>query len=332
MGSALITFIIRRILFIIPILILISIISFIIILAPPGDILTTRILELQEAYGNIADEQIAALRHRYGLDQPLFMQYYKWIEKILLQGDFGMSFEENRPVKEILLSRIPPTMLITTVTLLFIYIVAIPIGVYSAVKQYSFFDYIFTFFAFIGIATPNFLLALVLMYIFFESFGWSLGGLYSQGFQNAPWSLAKLVDLSKHLVLPVIVLGTAGTAGLVRVLRGTMLDEMKKAYVQTARSKGLSERVVDWKHVFRIAVLPIISTIGWLLPAIISGEAITSIVLNLPTTGVRLLDALKAQDMYVAGSFILILSTLTIIGTLISDILLATLDPRIRYD
>ena len=243
-----------------------------------------------------------------------------------------MSFEENRPVKEILLARIPPTMLITTVTLLFIYIVAVPIGVYSAVKQYSFFDYIFTFFAFIGIATPNFLLALILMFIFYESFGWSLGGLYSQGFQNASWSLAKFVDLSKHLVLPVIVLGTAGTAGLVRVLRGTMLDEMKKAYVQTARSKGLAERIVLWKHLFRIAVLPIISTIGWLLPAIISGEAITSIVLNLPTTGARLLDALKAQDMYVAGSFILILSTLTIIGTLISDILLAALDPRIKYD
>ena len=242
-----------------------------------------------------------------------------------------MSFEENRPVKEILLSRIPPTILITTVTLLFIYIVAVPIGVYSAVKQYSLFDYIFTFFAFIGVATPNFLLALVLMFIFYEAFGWSLGGLYSQGFQGASWSLAKLIDLGKHLVLPVIVLGTAGTAGLVRVLRGTMLDEMRKAYVQTARSKGLAERIVLWKHIFRIAVLPVVSTIGWLLPAIISGEAITSIVLNLPTTGARLLDALKAQDMYVAGSFILILSTLTVIGTMISDILLAALDPRIKY-
>ena len=331
MGSELITFIIRRILFIIPNLILISIVSFVIILAPPGDILTTRILELQEAYGSIADEQMAALRHRYGLDRPIYIQYYKWIQKILLQGDFGMSFEENRPVKEILLSRIPPTMLITTVTLLFIYIVAVPIGVYSAVKQYSSFDYIFTFLSFIGVATPNFLLALILMFVFYESFGWSLGGLYSQGFQSASWSFAKLIDLIKHLVLPVIVLGTAGTAGLVRVLRGTMLDEMRKAYVQTARSKGLAERIVLWKHIFRIAVLPIISTIGWLLPAIISGEAITSIVLNLPTTGARLLDALKAQDMYVAGSFILILSTLTVIGTMISDILLAALDPRIKY-
>ena len=328
------TFILRRLLFFVPTFVLISIISFLIIVAPPGDILTTRILELQQSHGDIADEQIAALRHRYGLDQPVFVQYWKWVRGIILRGDFGMSYDyyAYRPVKEILLSRIPPTMLITIVTLVFVYIVAIPIGVYSAIRQYSVFDYIFTFFAIAGRAIPNFLLALVLMVIFYEAFGWSLGGLYSQEYQSAAWSLAKLVDLLKHLILPIIVLGTAGTAGLVRVLRGMMLDEIRKAYVQTARAKGLAERVVIWKHVFRIAVLPVISTIGWLLPAIISGAAITSIVLNLPTTGARMLQALRGQDMYLAGSFILILSTLTIIGTLISDILLALVDPRIRYD
>lgn len=186
--------------------------------------------------------------------------------------------------------------------------------------------------SFIGRSIPNFLLALILMFIFYEGFGWSLGGLYSSNFENAPWTIAKILDLAKHLVLPIIVIGTAGTAGLVRVLRGMMLDELNKEYVRTARAKGLPERIVIWKHIFKIAVLPIISTIGWLLPRLVSGAMITSIVLNLPTTGATMLNALKNQDMFVAGSFVLILSTLTIIGTLVSDILLAWVDPRIKYN
>jgi peptide/nickel transport system permease protein len=224
------------------------------------------------------------------------------------------------------------TMLITLLTLLFSWIVAIPIGVYSAVKQYTVFDYIFTFFAFIGQSIPNFLLALVLMFLLYTNFGWSVGGLFSLEYESAAWSFGKFVDLLKHLVLPVIVIGTAGTAGMVRTLRGMILDELGKQYVQTARAKGLTEQIVLWKHIFRIAILPIISTIGWLLPRLVSGALITSIVLNLPTSGAEMYNALMNQDMYVAGAFVLLLSTLTIIGTLISDILLAQIDPRIQYE
>ncbi len=326
------TFILRRCLFIIPLLFLISVISFAVIQAPPGDYLTSQIEELRQQYGSAAERQIQALRQRYGLDQPMYIQYFNWIRNIIVDFDFGYSFAESRAVTEIIRARVPLTVLMTFVTLIFTWVVAIPIGVYSAVRQYTVFDYIFTFFAFIGRSIPNFLLALVLMFFFYTTLGWSLGGLFSPEFQGAPWSWAKVIDLARHLVLPVIVIGTAGTAGMVRVLRGMMLDELNKEYVQTARAKGLNERVVIWKHVFRIAVLPIISTVGWLLPRLVSGAMITSIVLNLPTTGARLFEALQHQDMYVAGSFILLLSSLTIIGTLISDILLAQIDPRIRYD
>ena len=325
-------YILRRFLYIIPTLVLISIIAFAVIQAPPGDFLTSQIEQLRQQYGSAAERQIEALRNRYGLGEPMYLQYFKWMEGILTEFDFGQSFAQNRSVKEIIIRRLPFTILMTFCTLIFTWIVAIPIGVYSAVKQYTVFDYVFTFMAFIGRSIPNFLLALVLMFIFYTSFGWSLGGLFSQEYQGAAWSFNKVLDLARHLVLPIIVIGTAGTAGMVRVLRGMMLDELNKEYVQTARSKGLNERVVIWKHVFRIAVLPIISTIGWLLPRLVSGAMITSIVLNLPTTGAAMYTALSDQDMYVAGSFVLLLSTLTIIGTLISDILLAQIDPRIRYD
>ncbi|MFW6036115.1 MAG: ABC transporter permease [Halothermotrichaceae bacterium] len=325
-------YIMRRCLYIIPTLILISIIAFAVIQAPPGDFLTSQIEQLRQQYGSAADRQIEAMRKRYGLGQPMYTQYFKWVTGILTRFDFGQSFAQNRSVKEIIIRRLPFTVLMTFCTLIFTWAVAIPIGVYSAVKQYTVFDYIFTFLAFIGRSIPNFLLALVLMYIFYANFGWSLGGLFSQDYQGAAWGVGKVLDLARHLILPIIVIGTAGTAGMVRILRGMMLDELNKEYVQTARSKGLSEKVVIWKHVFRIAVLPIISTIGWLLPRLVSGAMITSIVLNLPTTGAAMYSALSDQDMYVAGSFVLLLSTLTIIGTLISDILLAQIDPRIRYD
>lgn len=325
-------YILRRLLYIIPTLLLISIISFVIIQAPPGDFLTSQIERLEAKFGAQAEAQIKVLRESYGLNEPMYKQYYNWMKGIITKGDFGLSFQQNKAVTEIIKERVPLTIVMTFVTLIFTWVIAIPIGVLSAVKQYSIYDYIFTFIAFIGRSIPNFLLALVLMFYFYSAFGWSLGGLFSPEYKSAAWSLAKLIDLAKHLVLPVIVIGTAGTAGLVRVLRGMMLDELGKQYVQTARAKGLSERVVIWKHIFKIAVLPIISTIGWLLPRLISGALVTSIVLNLPTTGATLFNALQNQDMYIAGSFVLILSTLTIIGTLISDVLLCKIDPRIRYE
>ncbi len=323
---------IRRCFYMIITILLISLISFILIQAPPGDFLTSRLQSLRNQYGSAADEQIAALRHRYGLNKPIYVQYYKWISGILLHRDFGISFLNNKPVIEIIKERLPPTLLITFLTLILLYAIAIPIGIYSAVKHNSIFDYLFTFLAFIGQATPNFLLALVLMYIFYNKFGWSMGGLYSLEFVDKPWTMAKIIDLLRHLILPIIVVGTAGTAWVVRVLRGTMLDELGKEYVQTARAKGLSERQLLWVHPFKVAILPLVSTIGWLLPQLVSGAVITSIVLNLPTTGATLFTALQTQDMYLAGSMILLLSVLTVIGTLVSDILLIIIDPRIRYD
>ncbi len=325
------TYIIRRVLYMIPTVFLISIISFLIIQAPPGDFLTSRLQQLQETMGTLAEEEIEFLRSRYGLDRPLYEQYFKWVTNIILYNDWGQSFAQNRPVRDIISETVPLTILITFLTLLVTWIVAIPLGVYSAVKQYSAFDYSFTFVAFVGRSIPEFLLALILMFFFYSVFGWSLGGILSNEYRGQPFSLGMLADFLRHMILPVVVIGAAGTASLVRVLRSMVLDELGKQYVRTARSKGLPERAVIWKHVFRIAVLPIISTIGWLLPQLVSGALIVSIVLNLPTTGIAMFSALMNEDMFVAGSFILILSSLTVVGTLISDILLAVVDPRIRY-
>lgn len=330
-------FILRRILYFIPTVLLISIISFIVINAPPGDILTSQIEELEQKYGAAAERQVQALRERYGLDQPLLVRYFAWMKGIILRGDFGMSFSgayviEQRPVLDILLERLPYTLLISVLTLLFTWVMAIPIAVYSAARQHSLIDYVFTFIAFVGRSTPNFLIALVLMYLAYVNFGWSLGGMFSQQYVSAPWSWAKLVDFLQHLVVPVIVIGTGGMASIVRVLRATMLDELGKDYVQTARAKGVPEWKVIWTHPTKVALLPIVSTIGWLLPGIFSGSTVTAIVLNLPTIGLSMYNALRNQDMYLAGSCILVFSVLTVIGTLISDILLAKMDPRIRYD
>ncbi len=325
-------YIIRRCLYMVPTVFIISIVAFLVIQAPPGDFLTSYMAELQETLGPMSTREIEFLREQYGLDRPIWEQYLTWIWKIVSEGDFGPSLAQNRPVSEILWERIPLTIGITFLTLVFTWIVAIPLGVYSAVRQYSLFDYSFTFLAFLGRSIPEFMLALILMFLAYSLLGWSLGGLFSPEYQFAPWSFGKVVDLFKHLLLPIIVIGASGTAFLVRVLRGMVLDELGKLYVQTARAKGLAERVVIWKHVFRISMLPIISTVGWLLPQLVSGEVIASIVLNLPTTGSAMFTALRDQDMYLAGSFILILSLLTVIGTLVSDILLAVIDPRIRYD
>ncbi len=320
-----------RILMMIPTLFAISIVSFLIIQLPPGDFLTSYLAQLTSMGETVSEEVIEALRARYGLGSPVYVQYWTWMTGIITQGDFGMSLLWGRPVSELLWERVSLTVMVSASSVLFIWVVAIPIGIYSAVRQYSIGDYIFTFLGFLGLATPPFMLALIALWIVFVSTGSVLVGLFSPEFIDAPWSFAKALDLLAHLWIPMVILGTAGTAGTIRVIRAQMLDELHKPYVVTARAKGVSELKLLFKYPVRIALNPFFSTLGWLLPRLIAGEILVSIVLNLPTTGPLLLGALTNQDMYLAGSFMLILSTLTVIGTLISDILLAWVDPRIRY-
>ena len=324
-------YILRRIMWAIPTLLFISVVSFAIIQLPPGDYLTSYLASLA-ATGEYMDPEVAEeLRIQYGLDKPLYIQYLRWIWG-MLHGDFGYSLEWKEPVSKLIWERLALTFVLSLSTLLFTWLVAIPIGVYSATHQYSAFDYIFTFFGFLGRGIPNFLFALVLMWIGFAYFGVDVGGLFSHEYLNAPWSLAKVWDMIKHLWIPMIVIGTSGTAGLIRIMRANTLDELHKPYVMTARAKGLPENRLLWKYPVRVALNPFVSTIGWALPELVSGTTITAIVLSLQTTGPLLYRALLTQDMQLAGSFIMLLSTLTVIGTLISDILLAWLDPRIRYE
>jgi peptide/nickel transport system permease protein len=326
------SFIARRILYMIPTFIAVSIVAFIIIQLPPGDYLTTLVASMASQGETVDPAALEALRARYGLGEPMIVQYFKWMSNIFLRGDFGQSFEWNQPVIDLIWSRLTLTFLLSLSTLLFVWAVALPIGIYSAVRQYSMGDYVFTFFGFLGLAIPNFLLALVLMYIAFKYFNQSVGGLFSPEYQDAAWTWAKVKDMLSHLWIPMVIIGTAGTASLIRVMRANLLDELHKPYVVTARAKGLPEWQLTMRYPVRVALNPFVSTIGWVLPALISGEAIVSIVLSLPTTGPLLLRSLMSQDMYLAGSFILMLSTLTILGTLLSDILLALLDPRIRLE
>jgi peptide/nickel transport system permease protein len=324
-------FMIKRTLYMIPTLIAISIVSFVIIQLPPGDYLTTLVASLASQGEQVDPAALVALRERYGLGQPIYVQYYKWISNIVLRGDFGQSFAWNMPVSALIWERLVLTVVLSLAALLFVWIVAFPIGIYSAVKQYSLGDYFATFIGFIGLATPSFLIALVLMYVAFKYFNQSVGGLFSPEYQEAPWNWAKVLDLIGHLWIPMVILGMEGTASLIRVMRANLLDELRKPYVVTARAKGLPEWKVILKYPVRLALNPFISTVGWVLPGLVSGSAILSIVLSLPTTGPLLLRALLSQDMYLAASSILLLSVLTVIGTLISDLLLAWLDPRIRY-
>jgi len=322
-------FIINRILLMIPIVIIISVISFIIIQAPPGDYVSTYVARLG-AMGKLVDqEMIEALKTRYGVNQPLYVQYFKWAWNIL-RGDLGMSMQWNQPVITLIAQRLPWSILISSVAFLFVYAIGIPIGMLSATRQYSIRDYIFTFIGFIGLAIPNFLFALVLLWFYFVYTGNVAMGLFSTEFQTAAWSFAKFVDLLKHLWMSAIIVGTAGTAGVIRVMRANLLDELQKPYVMVARAKGLSERKVLYKYPFRIAINPIVSTIGWTLPDLVNGELLTSLVLGIPTIAPIFLGSLLMQDMYLAGSIVFILSLLTVTGTLISDILLAWVDPRIR--
>jgi peptide/nickel transport system permease protein len=321
----------NRVLWMIPTLLVISFVSFTIIELPPGDYLTSYIAALEESGQSVSYEQVEALRSRYHLDQPFIVRYFHWITSFV-QGDFGMSFEWNRPVADVIGERIFLTMAISSATLIFTWCLAIPIGIYCAVRQYSVADYSFTFLGFLGLATPNFLVALIFMYLSYSLTGSSPSGLFSPHFEDAPWSVAKLIDLVKHIWIPVVVIGTTGTAALIRVMRGNLLDELRKLYVTTARAKGLPYRTVLLKYPVRVALNPLISTIGWLLPSIIGGEIIVAVVMGLPTTGPLLLQALLNQDMYLAGGMIMLLALLTMIGTLLSDLLLLWLDPRIRYE
>jgi peptide/nickel transport system permease protein len=312
------------------VLLAVSLISFIIIELPPGDYLTTYITRLkQQGGGTITDDQIASLRHQYGLDLPMYSRYLKWMGN-LFQGDLGRSFQHNEPVWTLLRERLGLTVALSISTLVFTYVVAIPIGIYSAVHQYSFMDHFLTAIGFFGVATPNFLLALIVMFFLYRYFDLSIGGLFSPQYVTAEWSWAKFVDLLKHLPAPMLVIGLSNLTWLIRIMRGTLLDELNKPYVTVARSKGLEERRLLIKYPVRIAINPIISTIGYSLPAIFSGSTIVSIVLNMPTVGPLLFNALVSQDSYLAGSCVFVLSILTVIGTLISDILLAYVDPRIR--
>jgi len=323
-------FIVRRLLMMIPMLLAISLVAYIVMELPPGDYLTSYIAQLQASGQVIQQHEADALAHQYGLDQPGYVRYVKWVWR-MLHGDFGVSLEWRRPVADLIWARLGLTAGVTFATMIFTWLLAIPIGVYSATHQYSIGDYIATFLGFVGLGVPDFLIALVAIWLAFSYFDANLTGLFSREFQSASWSWAKFVDMLKHLWVPVLVLGLAGTAGLIRIMRANLLDELRRPYVVTGRAKGLSERKLLWKYPVRIALNPFISTIGWSLPSLVSGATIVSVVLNIPMNGPLLLEALRAQDMYLAGAFIMMLSVLTIVGTLISDILLAWIDPRIRY-
>lgn len=324
-------YILRRLLFAIPLLFLIAVVSFIIIELPPGDYLTVYVMNLRQSGEQIDQAALEVLRARYGLDKPVLARFFIWFAGVL-RGDFGYSFMWEKPVSELIGPRLWYTVLISVLATVFAWTLGFLIGVYSGIRQYSIGDYVFTVLGYIGLATPNFLLALILLWAVFVTFGVSLGGLFSPEYANAPWSWAKFVDLLKHIWLPVIVIGTGSMAGLIRILRANLLDELEKPYVTAAKARGVPEKKLYWKYPLRVAVIPFASTAGWALPEIVSGAVVTGIVLNLPTVGVILLDALKSQDMYLAGSLVMFLSIFTIIGTIISDIILAWLDPRIRFE
>ncbi|RVU36260.1 ABC transporter permease [Hwanghaeella grinnelliae] len=319
----------HRLLMMIPTLLVISVFVFIIIQLPPGDYLTTLVTELQAQGEEISQEKLEFYRQEYGFGEPVVLQYLHWLWG-LLQGNLGYSFEHEQPVADVVGDRALLTIVVSMGTIIFVYVVSFPIGVYSAVRQYSAGDYALTFVGFIGLATPNFLLALVLMYLANEYFGTSIGGLMDDHFKDQPMSWAKMVSILEHLWVPVIVIGTSGTAGMIRRLRANLLDELHKQYVVTARAKGVPPGKALIKYPLRMALNPFIADIGNILPEIISGSAIVSIVLSLETTGPMLLRALQSQDMYLAGSFLMFLALLTVLGTLISDLALAALDPRIR--
>ena len=307
----------------------ISVLSFIIIHLPPGDYVTSYIASMSASGSAVSEGEAQALREQLGLDRPMAVQYAKWMG-LIMTGNFGMAMEWNRPVADVIGDRLTLTMIVSFAAIVFTWGLALPIGIYSAVHPYSIADYAFTLIGFIGLAIPGFLLALVVMYVGFAYFGANVGGLFSPDFAEVPWSMAKAWDLAKHLPIPAIVLGVAGTAQLIRIMRSNLLDELRKPYVMTARARGLSEFRVIMRYPVRVALNPFVSTIGYLLPYVVSGSIIVSLVLSLPTVGPLLLKALIAQDMFLAGTIVLLLGVMTVIGTFLSDLLLMWVDPRIR--
>jgi len=325
-------FLLRRFVTMIFTVFIISILTFIIIQLPPGDYVDQMINRMISQGGQSPDPaSVERLKDLYGLNDPMPVQYAKWIWKIITRGEFGYSLAFREDAIKIITERLPATFLLSIASFMFVWMVSLPIGIYSAVKKYSLGDYVVSGVGFVGLAVPSFLLALICLYISYKYFQVAAIGLYSKEFANAPWSLARVVDLLKHIWIPMVVVGVGGTAGLIRTLRANLLDELNKPYVDTARAKGLSEARLLWKYPVRHALNPFVSTLGWMLPGLISGEVIVAIVLNLPTSGPVLYNALAQQDMYVAAGFLLLLSVLTVIGTFVSDILLALLDPRIRF-
>ena len=323
------TFIVRRLTTFIPMMFLMSVVAFGLIPAPPGDFLSDYVVQLQNQ-GEYADPgELESLRKQYGLGEPMYIQYAKWVWGVM-RWDFGKSLEMRVSVNDLINERLGLTIILGLFTVVFTWTLAIPIGIFSAVKQYSWVDYMFTFFSYLGVGTPNFLLALVIMWMVFAYFGMSITGLFSPDYVEAPWSVGKVVDMLKHIWVPMLILGTDGTARLTRIMRANLLDELNKPYVETARAKGLPEWQLIMRYPVRIAVNPIVSTIGWTLPQLFSGSLIVATVMSLPTLGPLLLRALYTQDMFLAGSIILILTALTLVGTLISDVVLALIDPRIR--
>ena len=311
-----------------------SVISWVVIELPPGDYVTIYVRELSSGGGDfsIADDGVTAtgLREQYGLDSNTFVRYWKWIGRIIFEQDLGTSMEYGKPVSEVVGERLLMTFILALTTAVFAWGLAVPIGIYSAVRQHSPEDYVFTFIGFLGLAVPDFLLALWLMWVSFSYFGTSIGGLFSPEYINEPWSWARLQDLIEHLWIAAFVVGTAGTAALIRVMRANLLDELNKPYVITARAKGMKEWKMVMKYPVRVALNPLISTLGYLLPFLISGAIIVSVVLNLPTEGPLLLRALLAEDMFISATIVMVLGVMTVLGTLLSDILLGLLDPRIR--
>ncbi len=325
------SYLLRRFIYMVVLLVMVSMFSFVLVQLPPGDYLSSYIARLRDTRGTDVDEaEILGLRQQYGLDQPMVVQYVKWVQN-MFQGDFGRSFAYNMPVVNMINERLGITIFTSLLTLIVTYAIAIPVGIYSATHQYSILDYLFTSVGFAGLAMPSFFLALVLMYYLVKYTGVNVGGLYSQQFLDQPMSWEKFADMLQHIPVLVIAVGLAGTASLIRIIRSGLLDELKKNYVTSARSKGLTEGRLLFKYPVRLALNPVISSIGWILPNIVSGATVTAIAMNIPTIGSLLYESLLAQDTYVAGASIMLLSFLTVVGMFISDVLLVVVDPRIRY-
>ncbi len=324
-----VSYVVRRFLLAILTTLAISVLSFMIIHLPPGDYVTSYIASMSASGSSVSEGEAQAMRIQLGLDRPVYIQYLKWMG-LIMQGNFGMAMEWSRPVLDVIGDRLTLTIVISLAAIVFTWALALPIGIYSAVKRYSFLDYTFTLVGFIGLAIPGFMLALIVMYVGFAYFGANVGGLFSPDFAEAPWTWARLWDLVKHLPIPAVVLGISGTAQMIRIMRSNLLDELRKPYVMTARARGLAESRVIMRYPVRVALNPFVSTIGYLLPYVVSGSIIVSLVLSLPTVGPLLLKALIAQDMFLAGTIVLMLGVMTVIGTFISDLLLMWVDPRIR--